>query len=94
VLVALPGSSSLPSGHATTAFAGAGVLAYLWRRWWPAFLVAAALVAYSRLYVGVHYPTDVLAGAAIGAAAALVGASVVRRTRLRTRISPVRRTPA
>ena len=56
------GAFSLPSGHATTSFALAGVLN---RRWMWAI---AALSALSRVAIGVHYPTDVLAGAALGTA--------------------------
>jgi undecaprenyl-diphosphatase len=64
------GGYSMPSGHAATAFAGAVALAYLWRRGAPFFLLLAAAIAFSRVYVGVHYPGDVLAGAALGAAVA------------------------
>ena len=60
-------SSSFPAGHAATAFAGAVVLAFVVPRAAPLLLAVAALIAFSRVYVGVHYPTDVLAGAAIGA---------------------------
>jgi undecaprenyl-diphosphatase len=65
---------SMPSGHAATAFAGAVALGYLWRRGAPLFFLLAAAIAYSRVYVGVHYPGDVLAGAVLGAA---VGAAWV-----------------
>jgi undecaprenyl-diphosphatase len=67
-------SSSFPAGHAATAFAGAAVLAYVVPRLAPLLFVIAALIGFSRVYVGVHYPTDVLGGAAIGLA---VGAAVV-----------------
>jgi membrane-associated phospholipid phosphatase len=59
---------SFPSGHAATAFAGAVVLGFLWRRGTPYFLLLATAIAFSRVYVGVHYPGDVIAGAALGVA--------------------------
>ncbi len=60
--------SSFPSGHAATSFAGALFLCLVAPRAVPYLLALAAAVAYSRIYVGVHYPGDVLAGAALGAA--------------------------
>jgi undecaprenyl-diphosphatase len=67
-LVSRPHSHSFPSGHATTSFACATVLALMVPRLrWP-LLVLAAAVSWSRVYVGVHYPLDVLAGAVLGAA--------------------------
>jgi undecaprenyl-diphosphatase len=61
-----------PSDHATAAFA-IGVALLLRRRAWGAVvLVLAAVLAVARVGMGVHYPTDVLGGAALGAAAALV----------------------
>ncbi|MES1246092.1 MAG: phosphatase PAP2 family protein [Actinomycetota bacterium] len=71
-LVAIPKSHSFPSGHSATAFAGATVLAFFAPRWRVPLFVLAAAIAYSRLYVGVHFPLDVLAGAAIGTATALL----------------------
>ena len=65
-LVRVPVTHSFPSGHATVSFACATVLALAVPRLaWPLFALAA-LVAFSRVYVGVHYPADVLAGAILG----------------------------
>jgi membrane-associated phospholipid phosphatase len=66
-LVGLPHSGAFPSGHAATAFACATVLAWASPRLRiPAFVLAAA-IAWSRVYVGVHWPLDVLGGALLGA---------------------------
>jgi undecaprenyl-diphosphatase len=66
--------SSFPSGHAATSAAGAVALAVLvgpaLPRIVPALAALALAVGFSRVYVGVHYPVDVLAGWAIGAAVA------------------------
>ena len=68
ILVAPHEDFSFPSGHSANSFACAWVLFRMLRgkkRILP--LILAAMIAFSRLVVGVHYPTDVLAGAAIGA---------------------------
>lgn len=61
-------NSSFPSGHAANAFMLATLLAALLRRGlWPLWYGLASLVALSRVYLGLHYPGDVLAGATLGA---------------------------
>jgi membrane-associated phospholipid phosphatase len=59
-------NSSFPSSHAANAFALAFVFARRWRRAAAWFWIAAAIVAFSRVYLNRHYFSDVLAGAAIG----------------------------
>lgn len=61
------GSKSFPSDHASIAFFFAYLLVAHRRSWWPAYILAS-LVALGRVGVGVHYPSDVLAGAAVGMA--------------------------
>jgi undecaprenyl-diphosphatase len=78
-LVPVPHSHSFPSGHTATSFAAAIVLTALVPRGAPFFFLLAAAIAYSRLYVSVHYPLDVLGGAVIGVATALLLLAVVRR---------------
>lgn len=77
LLVGCSRSGSMPSGHAANSFAYATALFVLTRdyvslRWRLFPVLLALLVCYSRVYVGVHYPGDVLAGALLGSAIALL----------------------
>ncbi|HJB76918.1 MAG TPA: phosphatase PAP2 family protein [Candidatus Oscillibacter avistercoris] len=73
LLVARPDDFSFPSGHTGASFAAVTALYAGGNRLWIPALLLAALISFSRLYLYVHYPTDVLAGILLGAAAGWLG---------------------
>ena len=78
---------SFPSGHSTNSFACAWVIFCMSKkRYGVPALVLAILIALARLYVGVHYPTDVLAGAAIGIISAVCAMKIAKVLRKRSRL--------
>ncbi|MEP7254236.1 MAG: phosphatase PAP2 family protein [Ferruginibacter sp.] len=69
------GGMSFPSGHTSAAFCTATSLALRYHKWYiiaPAYVFATS-VAWARMYQGVHYPSDVLVGALVGATSAWLG---------------------
>lgn len=78
LIISPPSGYSMPSGHTLTAFIAATVLtcAPIARGWKAAGWVMAVLIAFSRLYLFVHFPTDVLVGAIIGVMAGIVGVCI------------------
>jgi membrane-associated phospholipid phosphatase len=81
--LASAGSPSFPSGHASMAFSTATSLSIAFPKWYviaPSFLWAGA-VGYSRMHLGVHYPSDVFVGALIGAGSAWLSHLLTKKIR-------------
>lgn len=86
LLVAKLHDFSFPSGHTLVSFEAATALTVYHRRWGIAALVLATVIAYSRLYLFVHYPTDVLAGALLGVGIGLAACWVTNRLWARKKV--------
>jgi undecaprenyl-diphosphatase len=67
-LLGFKSSFSFPSSHAMNMFGQAALFSFFYRRFTAWFFLFAALIGYSRIYVGVHWPLDVLGGAVLGTA--------------------------
>ena len=72
VLIHLPRSYSFPSGHACSSFAAAYALTRSVPKYGKWFYVLAAMIAVSRVYLGVHYPSDIMAGIVVGTLGSIV----------------------
>lgn len=90
LLVGRGGSGSLPSAHAANWFCVTTILALFWRPTLALTLPLACLVSLSRVYNGVHYPSDILLGALLGALYGAGGVLVLEQTwiRLTRRVFP------
>ena len=84
ILIPEPGEFSFPSGHTSSSFA-AGVVLYMMlpKKYGIPAMILAFLMGISRLYVGVHYPTDVLGGMVMGALLAVATVKIFDRMKLR-----------
>jgi len=80
LLIAKPNDFSFPSGHTAASFAAVAAL-YLAgeRKIWKTALVFAVFMAFSRLYLYVHYPTDIFGGIIVGIAAGYIGYRIIRK---------------
>lgn len=78
LIVTAPTDFSFPSGHTSASFAAAAAVFAHNKQYGIAALVLAALIAFSRLYLYVHFPTDVLAGALLGSFCAVMAYYVVK----------------
>lgn len=72
LLVSIPKDYSFPSGHTMSAFIGATIICCYKRSWGILALILAGVIAFSRLYLYVHFPSDVLAGLILGVVIGLV----------------------
>ncbi len=90
-LFGVRGSYSFPSVHATNSFAAALVLDAVFPGGRAAFLTVAALVSYSRIYVGDHWPSDTIAGALLGTLIGLAGRALFARATARWGARPAPR---
>ena len=76
LLISRPDDFSFPSGHTGASFAAVSALCCSRSRLWIPSLVLAVLIAFSRLYLYVHYPTDILAGMLLGITSGWLGSLV------------------
>ena len=79
LLVKAPMDASFPSGHTAASFTAVFALKTAGSPLWKPALAVAVVIAFSRLYLYVHWPSDVLAGALLGAAVGWVGAKIVEK---------------
>ena len=87
LLVLPPLDASFPSGHTAASFAAVAALKVSGSPLWKPALGLAAVIAFSRLYLYVHWPSDVLGGALLGAAVGWIGAKLAETIRQRRRLS-------
>nr|WP_325298781.1 phosphatase PAP2 family protein [uncultured Dysosmobacter sp.] len=78
LLSAPPGDASFPSGHTAASFAAVFALKTAGSPLWKPALALAAVIAFSRMYLYVHWPSDILGGALLGAAVGWAGAKLVK----------------
>lgn len=86
IIISHPLDFSFPSGHTSAAFAAAWVCYAMNRKWGIAMLIFAVVMAFSRLYLGVHYPSDLLVGAALGTTVSLLILKCWKRIEQRKKI--------
>lgn len=81
IIIKEPLSYSFPSGHTASSFAAAMVLGYYIKNWKYLFYFFAALVAFSRLYLFVHYPSDIIGGISLGVVCSLMTIKIIENSK-------------
>lgn len=88
ILIKKPLDFSFPSGHTAASFAAMTALFLAkMKKAWIAALVLAVLIAFSRLYFYMHYPTDVLGGAVVGILSGIIGYAIVEKIDKRRKVA-------
>ena len=78
LLIQAPKDFSFPSGHTAASFAAAGALFFSKNRGWIPALILALAIAFTRLYLYVHFPSDVICGALLGILCGAAGAVLMK----------------
>lgn len=85
LLIKAPIDYSFPSGHTAASFAAVSALYFAdQKKLWKIFLIFAAVIAFSRMYLYVHYPTDILGGIVVGILSGYIGFWVINRIKKRS----------
>lgn len=81
LLIEKPHDFSFPSGHSAASFAAATAMQLNFKKWGIPFLVIAFLIAFSRLYLHVHFPSDVIFGILLGILSAYISYRLISKTK-------------
>lgn len=83
IIINAPISFSFPSGHTASSFAAAVVLGYYINGWRYVFYIFATLIAFSRIYLCVHYPSDIIGGIVLGVICGLLTIRIIDKFNLK-----------
>ena len=87
MLISTPGGYSFPSGHTLHAFTAATAIFLYYKKSGIAAFVFASLIAFSRMYLFVHYPTDILGGLILGVAMAVLVYRIVQKSNRQKKVN-------